>query len=135
MQLTQISKYPSVDWVRKSDLVNELELEHPYPQDLVSQTLPAGTRILVAMSGWDTGAKLERQSEIILDKETKILCEGFGVGLTSDHWLILDDGDPDQVIIIPGEPRQTTKQTRKKYGEDYKWEKDLDSYQAIFLLS
>lgn len=99
IRVAALDQYSSVGVYDKAAWLADLQYEYDGSvPNMSSKDLSKGSKILVFDPEGGTVETL-----IELKEDTKISCFGFGCGLSSDHWLVLDDGG-SEVIVIGDEP-------------------------------
>lgn len=125
MKIEHFDSRNSIEEKSKSDFLKELEEEDRDYKTFKSKNLKVGTKILV-VSAWsenDNGEITKPESLIEIERDTKVKAYDFGKALTSDTYLVLDDGT-DKIILICDEPEDITNSNDNEYvgdrhGADY----------------
>jgi hypothetical protein len=125
MKITHFGEYNSISEQTREEFLKELAEEGRDYSTFETKQLPKGTKILVLDAMCTENDEInEPESLVELTEETLAKCMGFGVGLTSDHYIVLDDSS-DKLVLICNEPIEVRagdsypKYTGPKHDADY----------------
>lgn len=111
MKIQRFGKGKRLEAITKDEL---LQREGINLSRLRSRDMPMGTKILVVKQiGYVPDALVE------MDNPTKVRSKSFSNGLSSEHYLIFDDGS-ENLAVVWDEPFEiTNKYDGDKMGADY----------------